>query len=108
MTMAGIGPKERQPWRCTGIYWGLVFGLFLAAAVVAWAIQNSQQVNVKYLVWHGRASLAVVLLGTVVLTVVLTTVTGVASTGSRNKTNSRGCAPLPRVQRQTQPRCRLL
>jgi uncharacterized integral membrane protein len=83
--MAEIGSPQRERWRGTGIYWGLIVGLILAAAVVVGVTQNSQRVEVKYLVWEGHASLAVVLLATVVVTVALTTVAGVVWRRSRRR-----------------------
>lgn len=83
--MTGTGSAERQRWRGTGIYWGLIAGLVLAAAVIVGIVQNSQQVEVKYLGWTGHASLAVVLLAAVVATVALSTVTGVGWRRSRRQ-----------------------
>jgi uncharacterized integral membrane protein len=75
--MAETGSPPRGRRRGSGIHWGLIVGLIMAAAVVVGVMQNSQRVEVKYLVWEGHASLAVVLLATVVATVALTTVAGV-------------------------------
>lgn len=74
--MADTEAPQRGRWRGTGIYWGLIAGLIMAAAVVVGVTQNSQRVEVKYVVWDGHASLAVVLLATVVATVALTTAAG--------------------------------
>ena len=76
-SMTETGSPSRGRWRGTGIYWGLIAGLVIAAAVVIGITQNSQRVDVKYLVWKGHAPLAVVLLATVVVTVALTAVAGV-------------------------------
>ncbi len=84
--MTGTGSGERQRWRGTGVYcWDLIVGLVLAAAAIVGIVQNSQQVEVKYLGWTGHASLAVVLLAAVVATVALSTVTGVGRRRSRRQ-----------------------
>ena len=83
--MTETGSSQRERWRGTGIYWGLILGLAMAAAVVVGVTQNSQRVEVKYLVWEGQAALAVVLLATVVATVALTTLAGVVWRRSRRR-----------------------
>ena len=61
--MAETGSPKRERWRGTGIYWGLIVGLIMAAAVVVGVTQNSQRVQVRFLVWDGHPALAVVLCG---------------------------------------------
>ena len=66
----------RRQWRGTGLYWSLILALVVAAALIVGIIQNSQEVRLKYLAWEGNVPLIVVLLGTVVLTVALTSLVG--------------------------------
>ena len=81
---------RRTSWRGTGIYWSLVAGLVVAAGVIVGIVQNSQTVDDKYLLWAGQTSLAVILLATVVVTVALTALAGVAWRRRRRGQLARG------------------
>lgn len=67
----------RREFRGTGVYWSLLLGLILAAVILIGIVQNSQSVQVQYLVWHLNTPLIVVLLVTIVASVLLTTLVGV-------------------------------
>lgn len=64
-------PAAARLVRGTGLSWGLIAGLILAVGIVIGVVQNSQGADVHYLVWTGHASLAVLLLATIVATVAL-------------------------------------
>ncbi|HEY5686494.1 MAG TPA: lipopolysaccharide assembly protein LapA domain-containing protein [Acidimicrobiia bacterium] len=59
-----------------GIPWGL--GSFLAVAVllVVFAVQNTQDVDLRFLGWEGRFPLVVIIVTVVVVTVVLDEILG--------------------------------
>jgi uncharacterized integral membrane protein len=78
MATQGAGPRpgRRREFRGTGVHWSLVAGLVLAVAILIGIIQNSQQVELRYLVWSGHVPLLVILLATVVLVVALDEVLG--------------------------------
>jgi uncharacterized integral membrane protein len=67
----GRRPGRRREFRGTGVHWSLVAGLVLAVAILIGIVQNSQQVELRYLVWSGHVPLLVILLATVVLVVAL-------------------------------------
>ena len=67
----GRGAGGRRRIRGTGLHWSLIAGLVLAVAILIGIIQNSQQVELRYLAWSGHVPLLVILLATVVLVVAL-------------------------------------
>ena len=68
----------RREFHGTGMYGSLLVGLLLAIAILIGIIQNPQSVQLKYLVWDLRAPLIVVLLVTILASVLLTALLGVA------------------------------
>ena len=72
----GRGPGGRREFRGTGLHWSLIAGLVLAVAILIGIVQNSQQVELRYLAWSGHVPLFVILLATVVLVVALDEVVG--------------------------------
>jgi uncharacterized integral membrane protein len=70
--------SARREFHGTGLYWSLLLGLILATAILIGIIQNSQSVQLQYLVWHLNTPLIVVLLVTIVASIVLTALVGVA------------------------------
>lgn len=70
--------SARREFHGTGLYWSLLLGLLLAAVILIGIVQNSQSVQVQYLVWHLNAPLIVVLLVTIVASVLLAALVGVA------------------------------
>lgn len=68
----------RREFRGTGLYWSLLLGLILAAVILIGIVQNSQSVQVQYLVWRLNTPLIVVLLVTIAASVLLTALVGVA------------------------------
>ena len=70
--------SARREFHGTGLYWSLLLGLILATVILIGIVQNSQSVQVRYLVWHLNTPLIVVLLVTIVASVLLTALVGVA------------------------------
>jgi uncharacterized integral membrane protein len=68
----------RREFHGTGLYWSLLLGLILATVILIGIVQNSQSVQVQYLVWHLNTPLIVVLLVTIVASVLLSALVGVA------------------------------
>jgi uncharacterized integral membrane protein len=73
--------KERKPphkvvVRGTGFFWSFVIGLALAAALIVFIAQNTEQVTVHWTVWKARTSLAVVVLVTIAAVVLLAELVG--------------------------------
>jgi uncharacterized integral membrane protein len=62
--------------RGTGLFWGFVVALPLAAALIVFIAQNTEQVTVHWTVWKARSSLAVVVLVTVAAAIVLAELVG--------------------------------
>jgi uncharacterized integral membrane protein len=77
MRKGKVEVARRRQFRGTGLSWTLILALVMAAAIVVGVIQNSHEVRLDYLVWHGSVPLIAVLLATVVLTVALTSLVGV-------------------------------
>ena len=78
MTANTEDKSTRREFRGTGMYWSLLLGLILAIAILIGIIQNAQSVQLKYLVWDLSTPLIVVLLVTIVASVLLTALVGVA------------------------------
>ena len=68
----------RREFHGTGLYWSLVLGLILATVILIGIVQNSQSVQVQYLVWRLNTPLIVVLLVTIVASILLAVLVGVA------------------------------
>ena len=77
MTVRTEGKDARREFHGTGLYWSLLLGLILAIAILIGIIQNSQSVQLKYLVWDLSTPLIVVLLVTIFASVLLTALAGV-------------------------------
>jgi uncharacterized integral membrane protein len=68
----------RREFHGTGLYWSVLLGLILATVILIGIVQNSLSVQVRYLVWHLNTPLIVVLLVTILASVLLTALVGVA------------------------------
>lgn len=55
-----------------GVPWGFAFGSLLLAAVIVFAVQNSEPVPIHFLGWSGRFPLSIAVTVAVLATVVLT------------------------------------
>jgi uncharacterized integral membrane protein len=62
--------------RGTGFLWGFVVALPLAAALIVFIAQNTEQVTVHWTVWNVRSSLAVVVLVTIAAAILLAELVG--------------------------------
>ena len=67
-----------REYRGTGLYWSLLLSLILATVILIGIVQNSQSVQLRYLVWQINTPLIVVLLVTIVASVLLAALVGVA------------------------------
>jgi uncharacterized integral membrane protein len=95
----------RRQFRGTGLHWSLIAGLVLAVAILIGIIQNSQQVELRYLGWSGHVPLLVILLATVVLVVALDEVLGLVWRWRRRRhLNQRERLLEVRAQPQPSPR----
>lgn len=63
--------------RGTGLRWGFVVAVPLAAALIAFIAQNTQKVTVHWLAWKVDTSLAVTVLVTILAAVLLAEIVGV-------------------------------
>ena len=77
MTAKTEDKGARREFRGTGLYWSLLLGLILAIAILIGIIQNSQSVQLKYLVWDLGTPMIVVLLVTIFASALLTALVGV-------------------------------
>lgn len=73
----GVPPVEPIPLEPTpGIPWRLAVFLFLVVLIVIFAIQNTQDVELRFLAWSWSLPLVVVILIAVVISVVIDEVLG--------------------------------
>jgi uncharacterized integral membrane protein len=75
--------------RGTGFVWSFVIGLALAAALIVFIAQNTEQVTVHWTVWRVRSSLAVVVLVTVAVAIVVAELVGLVWRHRRRRVISR-------------------
>ena len=68
-------PAEPVPTG-TGISAGLIIGVLLGLAVIILAAQNTSHVGFRFLWWHARSPLVVIILGTALAGVVVDEVVG--------------------------------
>jgi uncharacterized integral membrane protein len=64
-------PEQQRVFLGTGLFWSLILGLLLAAALVIFVFQNTQTVEVDWLGFTFTAPLVGLLLGTAVTAVIL-------------------------------------
>ena len=69
--------RPRVLVRGTGLLWGFVLAVPLAAALIVFIAQNTQQVSVRWTVWRVDTSLAVVVLVTILAAVLLAEIVGI-------------------------------
>ncbi|MBU1225729.1 MAG: DUF1049 domain-containing protein [Actinobacteria bacterium] len=78
--------EARRVFVGTGVFWGLVIAVLLAAAVIILAAQNTQQVTVEFLSFEIDTSLIVVLLAALLVGVVLDEIVGWVYRARRRRT----------------------
>lgn len=69
-------PGKQQVFVGTGLFWTLILGLLLAAALVILIFQNSQDVEVRWLGFDFTAPLIGLLLGTALVAVIIDQIAG--------------------------------
>lgn len=83
--MPDTAPDERpadpstiagEPSPPTGIPWGAGFGLLISVLLVVFAVQNTQNVPIRFLAWEWALPLVIVIVGVTVLAVVITSIAG--------------------------------
>ena len=75
---------ERVPTG-TGLRWGLILGIVLSIPLVVFLAQNTQSVTINFLSWTGQVPLVAVLGVTVIATIVIVELIGLAVRSRRRK-----------------------
>jgi uncharacterized integral membrane protein len=75
---------ERVPTG-TGLRWGLILGIVLSIPLVVFLAQNTQSVTINFLAWSGQVPLVAVLGVTVIATIVIDELIGLAVRSRRRK-----------------------
>jgi len=70
----------------TGLFWGLIIGIVLAAGIVILAAQNTAKTTIKFLGWDFSTPLIVVILGALLVGVVLDELVGLVYRFRRRRT----------------------
>jgi uncharacterized integral membrane protein len=83
--MPDMPPDERppdtpafagEPPDAPGVPWGAGIGLLIAVLLVVFAVQNTQDVPIRFLAWEWAFPLVIVVVAVTVLTVVVTSIAG--------------------------------
>jgi uncharacterized integral membrane protein len=69
-------PEKQRVFVGTGLFWGLILGLLLAAALVIFIFQNTQTVEVEWLGFTFTAPLIGLLLATALIAVIVDQIAG--------------------------------
>jgi uncharacterized integral membrane protein len=72
-------PARPEPTRVAvdaGIPWGLIFFLILSVLMAAFAVQNTQDVELEFLTWSGEFPLIMIIVGVFVTAVILDEILG--------------------------------
>ena len=75
---------ERVPTG-TGVRWGLILGIILSIPLIVFLAQNTQSVTINFLAWTGQIPLVAVLGATVIITIVIDELIGLAVRSRRRK-----------------------
>ena len=70
----------------TGLFWGLIFGVILALAVIILAAQNTDTVTISFLAWEFSTPLIVLILGALLIGVIVDELLGVVYRKRRRRT----------------------
>lgn len=70
-------PEKQRVFVGTGLFWTLILGLLLAAALVIFIFQNTQDVEVEWLGFDFTAPLIGLLLATALIAVIIDQIAGV-------------------------------
>ena len=68
-----------------GLRWGLILGIVLSIPLVVFLAQNTQSVTINFLAWTGQVPLVAVLGVTVIATIVIDELIGLAVRSRRRK-----------------------
>jgi uncharacterized integral membrane protein len=70
----------------TGLFWGLIFGVILALAVIILAAQNTDTVTISFLAWEFSTPLIVLILGALLIGVIVDELLGLVYRKRRRRT----------------------
>ncbi|MFO7548255.1 MAG: lipopolysaccharide assembly protein LapA domain-containing protein [Acidimicrobiia bacterium] len=89
-----------EPPVTAGVPWAAGFGLLVTVLLVVFAVQNTQDVPIRFLTWEWSFPLVIVVVAIVVLAVVITSIAG---WGMRKRRRRRAAekAALKRLRRTT-------
>lgn len=90
--------EEQRVFLGTGLFWGLVVGVLLAAAMIVLAAQNTGNTAIAFLGWEFSTPLFVVILGTLLVGVVFDELFGLVYRVRRRRT-MRDRDRLKRIER---------
>lgn len=82
---ASVATRERV-FVGTGLFWGLIIGVVLAAAVVILAAQNTDTSTISFLAWELSTPLVVLILGALLTGIVLDELFGLVYRKRRRRT----------------------
>ena len=81
-------PEKQRVFLGTGLFWSLILGLLLAAALVIFVFQNTQSVDVQWLGFDFTAPLIGLLLATALIAIVIDQIAGVLYRRRRRRTRT--------------------
>lgn len=80
------GATRERVFVGTGLFWGLIIGVILAAAVVILAAQNTDTATISFLAWDLSTPLIVLILGSLLTGIVLDELFGLVYRKRRRRT----------------------
>lgn len=83
--IAPVATRERV-FVGTGLFWGLIVGVVLAAAVVILAAQNTDTSTISFLAWDLSTPLIVLILGSLLTGIILDELFGLVYRKRRRRT----------------------
>ena len=88
LEVSTLAPPDRVVERVptgTGLRWGLILGIILSIPLIVFLAQNTQSVTINFLAWTGQIPLVAVLGATVIITIVIDELIGLAVRSQRRK-----------------------
>ena len=79
-------PIRERVFVGTGLFWGLIVGVVLAAAVVILAAQNTDTSTISFLTWELSTPLIVLILGSLLTGIILDELFGLVYRKRRRRT----------------------
>ncbi|MFZ1275810.1 MAG: lipopolysaccharide assembly protein LapA domain-containing protein [Candidatus Microthrix parvicella] len=86
MAKTSPAPETERVFIGTGVFWGLVVGLLLAAVLIFLAAQNTDKVTINFLAWEYSTPLIAVILVVLLAGVVLDELAGLVYRARRRHT----------------------